>query len=62
MSEIDHTRDWARTHTTTLDDLAGLCAHDHDRKTRHGHTYQREPDGTITWTRPDGTTETDRPP
>ena len=61
-SEIDHTVGYAATGTTTLDDLAGLCAHDHDLKTRHGHTYERTPDGRVRWRRPDGTVEEERPP
>ena len=62
ISEIDHTDDWRRSHVTTLDDLAGLCATDHDRKTYFGHAYVRQPDGTIMWTRPDGMIERERPP
>lgn len=62
ISEIDHITGFTTTRTTTLDDLAGLCAHDHDLKTRHGHTYQRMPDGSVRWRRPDGTIEEDRPP
>ena len=62
ISEIDHTHDYRRTRQTTLDDLGGLCAHDHDLKTRHGHAYRRNPDGRVTWRRPDGTEEHERPP
>lgn len=61
ITEIDHTTGYSHTGPVTLDDLAGLCGHDHDLKTRHGHHYQRHPDGTIRWTRPDGTIE-ERPP
>ncbi|MDZ7673906.1 MAG: DUF222 domain-containing protein [Acidimicrobiales bacterium] len=32
--EIDHVTGWTLTETTTVDDLAWLCAHHHDRKTR----------------------------
>ena len=62
IAEIDHTTGWTETRATTLDDLAGLCGHDHDLKTRHGHTYRRDPGGAITWTRPDCATEHDEPP
>jgi hypothetical protein len=62
ISEIDHITGFTTTRTTTLDDLAGLCAHDHDLKTRHGHTYERTADGRVRWRRPDGTIEEDRPP
>jgi hypothetical protein len=61
-SEIDHTAGYTATGPTTLDDLGGLCAHDHDLKTRHGHTYERTDDGRIRWRRPDGTVEEERPP
>jgi hypothetical protein len=62
ISEIDHTTDYTTSRITTLDQLAGLCGHDHDLKTRHRHTYRLEPDGTITWIRPDGGQEHQRPP
>ena len=62
ISEIDHITGFSATRTTTLDDLGGLCGHDHDLKTRHGHTYERLADGRIRWRRPDGTIEEDRPP
>ena len=39
-----------------------MCGYDHDLKTRRGHTYRREPDGTTVWVRPDGTEERERPP
>jgi hypothetical protein len=41
IDEIDHVEGWAETRQTTLDELAGLCAHDHDLKTHRGHTYRR---------------------
>lgn len=62
ISEIDHTIDYSTSGITTLDQLVGVCGHDHDLKTRHHHTYHREHDGTITWIRPDGTEEHERPP
>lgn len=62
ISEIDHLTGFATSGPTTLDDLAGLCGHDHDLKSRHGHTYERTADGRIRWRRPDGTIEEDRPP
>jgi hypothetical protein len=36
--EIDHVDPWAHTHTTDIDQLAGLCVHCHRRKTHHGYT------------------------
>lgn len=62
VSEIDHSTGWTATKATTLDDLGGLCGHDHDLKSRHGHTYRRDERGRITWVRPDGTLEYERPP
>ena len=62
IAEIDHTIDYAKCEITTLDKLVGLCGHDHDLKSRDGHTYRLNPDGTITWIRPDGSEEHERPP
>jgi hypothetical protein len=61
IAEIDHTEDWALTKHTTLDELAGVCAHDHDLKTHRGHTYQHTQRGWV-WRHPDGTVEHERPP
>jgi hypothetical protein len=36
--EIDHVDPWARTHTTDIDQLAGICSRCHRRKTHHGFT------------------------
>jgi hypothetical protein len=36
--EIDHVDPWAHTHTTDIDQLAGLCVHCHRKKTHHGYT------------------------
>ena len=49
--EIDHTTGWALTRTTTLDDLAWLCAHHHDQKTHRGYRLTGPP-GHRTWTAP----------
>ncbi|MEA3055382.1 MAG: hypothetical protein QOD30_814 [Actinomycetota bacterium] len=62
ISEIDHRNDFARYGPASFDDLLGLCGSDHDLKSRHGHTYRREADGSVTWIRPDGTEEHERPP
>ncbi len=51
--QIDHRRGWAITHTTSLDDLARLCAYHHMLKTLHGCTYTGGP-GTWRW-HPPGT-------
>jgi hypothetical protein len=62
ISEIDHVEGFTKTRQTTLDDLAGLCAHDHDLKTRGGHSYRITAEGRVEWTRPDGVTEYEHPP
>jgi len=40
--EIDHIAEWSKTHETTLDQLAGLCRHDHKLKTHQGHSYSKD--------------------
>ena len=62
ISEIDHTAGFAKTGQTTFDDLAGLCAHDHDLKTHGGHSYRITDHGHVEWIRPDGTVEYEHPP
>jgi hypothetical protein len=59
--QIDHTADWALTFETRVDQLAGLCWHDHDLKTNHGHTYRHGPRG-WEWHHPDGSVEYEHPP
>jgi hypothetical protein len=45
--EIDHVEDWAHTHITRLEHLAGICTHCHDLKTHRGYTLgPRLPNGT----------------
>ena len=61
VAEIDHTTDWADTKQTTLDQLAGLCHHDHDLKTHHGHTYQHGPRG-WEWHHPDSRVDYEHSP
>ena len=38
--DIDHVTGWTLTHTTRLDDLAWLCGHHHNHKTRHNLILQ----------------------
>ena len=43
---------------TRPDNLAPLCRGHHRAKTHYGWTYQRNPEGTYTWTSPHGTSYT----
>ncbi len=49
--EIDHVTGWTVTRTTTMDDLARLCAHHHHQKTHDGWTLTGAP-GQWAWTGP----------
>lgn len=62
IAQIDHIEGYTITGATSLDDLGGLCKFCHRLKTTEGHTYRRNDDGSITWVRPDGTEEHERPP
>jgi hypothetical protein len=59
--EIDHDKDWALTHVTTLDDLSWKCRHHHHERTHLGACLTG-PVGDRTWTAPDGGIHRDRPP
>jgi hypothetical protein len=61
IAEIDHTDDYRWTKHTTVDELAGLCPHDHKLKTLRGHRYRRGERG-WEWVLPDGTVEYQHPP
>jgi hypothetical protein len=51
--EIDHIKPWAHTHRTELHQLALLCGHHHDLKTRHNWTIgPLHPNGTRHLTPP----------
>jgi hypothetical protein len=52
--ELHHVNPWSPTQQTTVNDLAWLCAHDHDLITHHGLQLTRSPDGHWTWTTPTG--------
>ncbi len=54
-ADIDHTTEWARSGTTTLDNLAPLCEHHHQLKDRGWH-YRRRDDGSFEFTSPTGHT------
>jgi hypothetical protein len=60
--EIDHVDPWAHTHTTDIDQLAGLCVHCHRRKTHHGYTLgPRLPTGKRHLHPPDAPTPPGKP-
>jgi hypothetical protein len=61
IAEIDHTDDYRWTKHTTVDELAGLCRHDHKLKTLRGHRYRHGERG-WEWVLPDGTVEYQHPP
>jgi hypothetical protein len=65
--ETDHTHDWARGGSTSVDNLAHLCVTHHalkhpDIPERHRWTARQLPDWTLEWTSPAGRTHHDRPP
>jgi len=56
--DIDHTRTWAATATTTTNHLAPLCRHDHCIRHQTGWTYHKLPNGDYQWHSPLHTTYT----
>ncbi len=58
--DIDHARPWPHGPTTPTN-LGGLCRRHHRLKQHHRWTYHLDPDGTATWTSPNGTTRTTPP-
>ncbi|MEE8602689.1 HNH endonuclease signature motif containing protein [Euzebya tangerina] len=53
LLEIDHIQDWAFSKRTALDQLAWLCTHDHEQKSRGTH-HLTGPPGNRTWRLTDG--------
>lgn len=51
--EVDHRHRWADGGRTTPENGAALCDR-HQKLKEHGFTDRRDPDGTWTWHRPDG--------
>ncbi len=51
--DTDHAQPWP-TGPTTPTNLGGLCRRHHRLKQRRRWTYQLDPDGTATWTSPNG--------
>jgi hypothetical protein len=59
--DLDHRTPWSQGGTTTAENLAPMCRHDHIVvKHRIGWTYQRLPNGDHQWTSPLGHTYTTR--
>jgi hypothetical protein len=49
-SDLDHTKPWAQTGHTTVDELCPLCRYDHCQRHKHEWTYQPLPGGDYIWT------------
>ncbi len=62
--DIDHTKTWAETGITTIDESGPSCRHDHVCRHKFDWTYRRLPDGDYLWTSRLGTryTKSGRPP
>ena len=58
--DLDHARPWPAGPTAPAN-LAGLCRRHHRLKQRRRWTYRLEPDGSVTWTSPNGTRRTTLP-
>jgi hypothetical protein len=57
-----HLRHWARGGPTTLSNLVLLCRRHHRTVHEDGYRVEREPDGTLEFTRPDGRPLPEVPP
>ena len=51
--DTDHARPWPAGRTTPTN-LGGLCRRHHRLKQRRRWVYQLDPDGTVSWTSPNG--------
>lgn len=60
IAQVDHIDEYRVTQHTTLDELAGLCVHDHRLETHHGHRYRHGERG-WEWHLLDGTVEYQHP-
>ncbi len=54
LGEGHHVRHWAEGGPTTLSNLALLCRRQHRAVHEEGYRINRQPDGTLTFRRPDG--------
>ena len=50
QSDLDHTKPWAETHHTTVDELCPLCRHHHCSRHKFGWTYTPIAGGDYLWT------------
>jgi ribosomal protein L19E len=48
--DLDHTKPWAQTRHTTVDELAPLCRHHHCQRHKYGWTYTPIKGGDYLWT------------
>jgi ribosomal protein L19E len=48
--DLDHTKPWAETGHTTVDELAPLCRHHHCQRHKYGWTYSPIKGGDYLWT------------
>ena len=60
--DIDHNIPWTDHGPTAVHNGILLCRHHHRAKRRDGWWPTLHPNGTVTWTHPDGRTRTDPPP
>ncbi len=58
---IDHTVPWAHGGSTNTKNLDPICKHDHHLRHKAIWTYQRNTDGSVTWTSRLGHSYTDLP-
>jgi hypothetical protein len=49
-SDLDHTKPWAQTGHTAIDELCPLCRYDHCQRHKHGWTYTPIEGGDYVWT------------
>lgn len=61
LLEFHHVRPWRETHHTRADEIATFCYHHHDVVETKGWTIRGDPNDTLEFIRPDGTTLTSGP-
>ena len=53
-SDLDHDTPWSERRRTETGNLYPLCRYHHQLKTKHGWTYQPQPNGDLVFTSPLG--------